>query len=311
MPNKKGVGTGAVIGVVFLLIIVGVIYLSLSGNLNLGSLTGGSGGNTQTSAFTTSVSAEQASVLQGHSTSVVLQYFNPFSEPVSANIVLNVGSSSVITPSSQSRSVSMIAAMPASATVSFNLSCTSNSANQVSTSSVLVYVSNFVQNASSDVVTYPYGSAPQAHRNQNNMAGFLTITATPLSIVTGGSSSATQSMVLTLTPTVYSGVNSGVYTGAQSVTPNNVLSSLTISIDNTEGGVSSADLVVNGNQEPFTVSGHTLTLTVSNINLGTAQYQLPLQITAASLNVSTQNVISITTTYNYQYLITGPTISCQ
>jgi hypothetical protein len=309
MSNKKAASAGLL--VVGLIVIIGIAaagYYYINGGFP------GSGSTSTPSTFTTT-STSSVSTLQGRSVTVLLQYYNPFPEAVSSNVQLNALASSIVSPATQSKSIPMIANMPTQATASFNLTCGATSANQESTTTFNVYVSSYTQNLTSDIVTYAYGTPASSIQTLlpqiDTVQGFLTITATPVEIMTGGSAPPTGSITLSFSPAVYPGLSTGVYTGAQAATPNNVLTSLTITINDASGGIASAVATNNGNQVPFVKNGNLLTLTLNSLNLEIIGYQLPIEITAASTNASTENTVTVSTSYNYQYSISGPTVSCQ
>jgi hypothetical protein len=308
MLNKKAAGSGAVLGIAVIIILIAVIYFAVGGNL--GSFLG-TQGSQEPSAFSVSPQSS-VSMLEGKSATILVTYYNPFPEAVNANITLNSLESSIVSPQFQSKSVSMIASMPASATVNFNLSCAPSTIPQSATATYGVYISNYTQNLTTDIVTEAYGyPTPQTLLPQENtLPGFLTVGANPISIVTGGSTLPIHSMVINFGFGV--GSNSGVYVGPQVAIPNGVLSSLSITIKNTEGGIEGANATINGVQYPFKANGAYLTFSFSNLNLATLDYALPLEIAANPTNSSTESTVTINMAYNYQYSISsGTLINCQ
>ena len=308
MLNKKAAGSGAVLGVAVIVILIAVIYFALGGNL--GSFLGPQGSLTPS---TFSVSPQSSvSMLEGRSATILVTYYNPFPEAVNANMTLNSLESSIVSPQFQSKAVSMIASMPASATVNFNLSCAAGTIPQSATTTYGVYVSNYTQKLTTDIVTEAYGyPTPQTLLPQENtLPGFLTVIANPISIVTGGSTPPVHSMVINFGFGV--GSSAGVYAGPQVAVPNDVLSSLSITIDNAEGGIEGANATVNGVQYPFKANGSYLTFSFSNLNLATLDYTLPIEVAANPTNTSTESTVAINTVYDYQYSISpGTSVNCQ
>ncbi len=308
MSNKRGAGAGVALALVIIIILIAVIYLASSGQLN--SLLPQNHGSSP-NAFSTTASIS-GPVLYGHSGSIGLTYFNPFPEQITSTVDLTAGSSSYLSVGTSTATVQMPASMPSPASAGFNVTC--EQANQQSSTTFAVYVENYTQNVTTDVVTYPYGINSATIQTllpqQNPVPGFLTITATPLEIETGLSSGPAQSsMSISFAPAYYNG---NVYTGSQTSSPNGQISSLTITIKDASGGVSSAS-VFYGSQGslPLVRSGNDLTLTINNVNQAAVSGGLPLEITAANQSVSTQNLIMISATYNYQYYLSGPIVSCQ
>ncbi len=300
MPSKKAANSGAVIGIVLLLVIIAIVYLSVSGSLNLGGLYSNQSPS-QTSTYTTTVSPSSLSLLNGRSGSMLLTYFNPFTQALNPNVTLSVGSPTFVSVNTPSIKLSMPAAMSVPAATAFNVTCTGSG--QVSTSEFSVSLDNFTQNATTSVETYPYGSNPLQVIGPSVSPGFLSITANPITIETSASSPASSPINIQFSPAVYSGnVFSGSSTG--------IITSLTVSISNTSGGVASAFVQYGSNT--LNLAGHsTLSITIPDVNLALISAGLSLKITATNSATPTQNLISIITRYNYQYSFVGPTISCE
>lgn len=313
MLGKRAASAGLAVGLVFIIIIAAVVYLAINGTFNINSILGNNNQNAS-SGFSTTVTTS-VTALAGRSAQVSLSYFNPFPETVNAIVSANSLSSGVVGPAVQSKSITMPASMQAATSASFNFTCGTGSANQAATIVYNVYVSGYTQNLTTDAVTTAYGYATpqQTQAQQNTVPGFLSIVANPPApIVYGGSGSAQGSITISFTPAV--GSNAGVYTGGQSPTPNGQLSSITIKINNSEGGIASAQATVNGAQKSFTTSGNYLALTLNNLDIGTtnAQISLPVELTAAQTSTSTYIPITISAVYNYQYTISpGTLVSCQ
>lgn len=307
MQNKKGAGSGLVIGLVLLIVLVAIVYLALNGDLS--SLLSGSGQSTSNpSSFSTTASIQSSAVYAGHSTNILFQYYNPFNQPLTPTVTLNIGSPSFVSAVPTSKSVPMLADMPSPATVAFNVTCSANSANEVSTSTFDVNVPSVTQNLTTSVVTYPLGSSPLQEIYTNTNQGFFTLSAPPVAIETGTSASSTQPITLTFTDPYESG---SAYSGTFSGSPNDNINSVTITVDNAAGGISSASVDYNGVQTPLTASGTTLTVTLTDVDLTLIPSGLVLDLTAAGLSTPTQNIISVSTAYNFYYSFNGPTVSCQ
>lgn len=305
---NKGASGAAIVGVLIIVIIlIVVIYGINSGKLNFGKTK-----SSTPNSFYISASLNATSIYSGHSAPLYLTFFNPFNQPVNLQLQAEVGSPNYVAISPSSKTISMPASMSTPTSVLFNVSCLGSSSSVSSTYLFSSKVTDFWQNFTTSVITYPYGIAssliPQTIYNNTNQ-GFMSVTANPISIETQiPSGSLSQNMNLAISPTYDSGEP---YTEISSGTPNKVLSNIIITIKNSSG-IASASAYYNGQTYPFSVSGKTLKLSLSNVNLALIKPYLTFDIRATNLNSTSQNIVNIDINYNYYFSFPGSPaqISC-
>ncbi len=303
--DRQGASGAAIAGILIVVVILIVVFYGVNhGMLNLGKPSS----SAVPSSFSISATVNSTSIYPGHSAPMYIKFFNPFSQPLNVNLQVSVGAPNYVSISPSSKSLVMPANMKNASTASFNVSCTGSSVS--STYLFSSEISNFQQNLTTSVITYPYGTQssliPQTIYTNSNQ-GFMSLSATPASVETQiPSGSLSTTINLDILP-VYDGGHP--YTQISHGTPNNLMTSITIKITNSSG-IASAFVYYNGQNYPFSVSGRTLSLTLSNGNL--ALTPLPIEITATNDNSTSQNIISINTNYNYYFSFTGSPseISC-
>ncbi len=324
MSNKIAANSGMVL-VLILVLIIAVAFLYLSPNLsNLIPGSGGPGGSGNPGEFSVLPSIQSSSVLAGRSTQMVLTYFNPYSEAMNMVAVVNVSQVNSISVSPSTVSLSLPKDMQSVATVAFNTTCLNAPANSNSVFSFLV--SGFSQTITSSIVTYPTGTASDLI--PNSATGFsnqelMSLSASPIQIVTGVSQNQQQTSPNTLnilvSPNLPVGATTKEPTTSSGFSPsaaNNQLSSLEVSLSNSSGQISSAFLQYNGqniNLVASTSNPSVLQYTLNNVQLSLLPNSgLALVVTAKNIGgVTSENIVNVTTTYNYFFSELGPSISCQ
>ena len=324
MSNKMAANTGIAL-VLILVLIVAVAFLYLSPNLSgLITGTGGPGSNANPGEFSVSPSIQSSSVLAGRSTQMVLTYFNPYSEAINMVAVVNVSQVNSISVSPSKVSLSLPNDMQSVATVAFNTTCLNAPANSNSVFSFLI--SGFSQDITTSIVTYPTGTAsdliPSSATGFSNQE-LMSLSATPIQIVTGVSQSQQQTSPSTLniliSPNLPVGATTKEPTTSNGFSPsaaNNQLSSLIISLSNRSGQIGSAFLQYNGQNLNLVASPtnpSVLEYTLNNVQLSLLPTSgLALVVTAKNIGgVTSENIVNLTANYNYFFSELGPSISCQ
>jgi len=310
--NNHGASGAAIAGILTVVIIlIVVIYGFNSGALNLGK----SSSSKLPGTFSISAASNLSQLYSGKSSPLYVTIFNPFNQSLNANLMVLTAPPVSISPSS--KTITVPANMQTQSTILFNASCTSSSGSV--TPYFALEVSNFWQNLTTSVVTYPYGTKstliPQSVSLNTNQ-GFMTLSASPTVVETqipGGSLST--NIIFDASPNYNSGnYNSGSpYTSiSNNQNTNGDIGTIMFTISNSTGGIASAFVYYNGQNYPFSVSGKTLSLTLHNVNLAliTSGPGLPLEITVTNDNASSQNIVNIDTNYNYYIAFNSNQISC-
>ncbi len=308
--GSRGANNTTIFGVIAILVIIVVVYTMNSGALNL---FGPSGLSANT--FSVSSNLSSSSILQGYSGQLFFSFLNPYNESIDARINLTTVDSSFINIPDPSRAVLMPSAMKSSSSIVFNVSCIGSGQSSYALSAE---IPNFWQNLTTSVVTYPYRTSssqvPKEVYNNPN-AGFLKVSAQPLLIETQTSTvPLQQSMNIVFSSTTFNGYQSGPYTAISLGSPNNYISEILVSIDNSSsGGIKSAFVYYNGNSYPLTqVSPGILGAELKDAYVPLIEPSIPIIITAVNSQTASQEIVNIAIKYNYYFSYTGPSeIVCQ
>ncbi|MCL5016869.1 MAG: hypothetical protein M1441_01875 [Candidatus Parvarchaeota archaeon] len=294
-------------GMIFLILLVVAIIIVIIAYHGIGNIAS-SHPASKPGVFTVSAVSPSGQILKGHSSAILLDFYNPFSQTLTANVSLSLGEPAYVSTSTPYRSIYMPASMPSSSSSSFNVTCLTNSGQ--STYIFSVAVPSFWDNFTTSVVTYPYGTAskliPVSIYN-NSMQGFIPIIANPISIETQLPSTVPESNInIVFSNSTYAG--GAPYTEITSGTPNDDISSIYVSISNTSsnGGIASAFIFYNGQKVDFTPSpGGLLTAQINNVYMPLLASGLPIEITARNITATTQDLVNIAVKYNYLFYVQG------
>lgn len=306
--DRKGASTAVIAGILIAVMFLVIIVYNISG----GALKFGGFSSSQPSSFLISAALNSTSIYPGYSTPVYLTFFNPFNQQISVDLQASVGSPNYVAILPVTKTISMPASMTSKSSTSFNVSCSSASSGVSSTYLFSAEIPDFSQNMTTSVITYPYGTKasliPQTIYNNSNQ-GFMSLSANPVTVETqipSGSLSTTLNLVIS--PSYDSGEP---YTSISGGSPNDIISQINLEITNSSG-IASAFAYYNGQDYSFSVSGTTMSLSLSNVNMHLISSGLPLEIKTTDGNVASQNLVNINVNYNYYFSFGGSPseISC-
>jgi len=310
MNNRLG-ASGAVIALIVVILIIIVIFVFVGHNGLSSIIPKSSNSTVPVNSFSVSSSIQQPSLYSGQSTNVLFEYFNGFSSPVNAQVSFTVGAPAYISISNSTRSLVIPSNMISESSIQFPIKCVNAPATSTSTFTVLV--SNFWQNITTSLITYPYYEKAADIPSKiyfNNGEGFMSILASPISIQTliPGSSDQAE-MELNLSSNLYGGQPlTNIGTPAN---PNDEISTIMIDVEN-NSGVRNVSVYFNGRMIPYTVKGKFINFTLNDVSLfQLAHGGIPITFTATNSSYTSQNIIYIKSNYNYVFTINGPSISCQ